>query len=152
MSKTINIWVGLEETCFSVPRAFICASSNLFTNKDDAPQLDYTFLGKEDPDTFNIYLHWLYCKTIPIISAEADQEPTQEYTVLARCHLRGLVLKGQKFLEVVLDTIQDCARNPVSRIYRKQPESLPITLIYENYGYGITSKRTPHRHLGQICG
>ncbi|KAF1920602.1 hypothetical protein BDU57DRAFT_19929 [Ampelomyces quisqualis] len=140
MTITLNVWVGLTGICFTIPKAIVCASSNFFKNKE-AP-LDNVFLEEEDPDIFNVYLHWLYCKTFPTIFADADQGPTVEYTLLARCYILGQILEDRKFSEAVLDAIADCANIQASRTFKKLPGSTPITLVYEK-----TDETSPARRL-----
>lgn len=140
MTETLDIVVGLEGTRFTVPKAVICASSNFFKNA--AAGVNGLLLAEESPDTFNIYLHWLYCKTLPTILANNDPELLTEYTILVNCWLLGQTLEDRRFSEAALDAIADCADDPASNMWKKIPEATPIILVYED-----TRAGSPARHV-----
>ncbi len=124
------------QTIFNVHENIICKSSDFFSkavkggwkeSKDRSVELP-----DETPDTFGLYLHWLYRGTIPTKVDEAGAAGTNEYNRLARAFILGDKTGDGDFQDAVIDAMISKNKTPTSNGDYWSPERPTIELIYEN--------------------
>jgi hypothetical protein len=99
-------------------------------------------LSDTDADIFKIYLHWLYCKTLPTVAAPTPTDGSEsEFVLLSKSYVLGERLMDTGFKGALLDAFADCVENqPVSD--PRIPGSNPINIVY-----GGTGVNSPARQL-----
>lgn len=103
-------------------------------------------LKDDNPDTFEIYQHWLYSGTVPTRDDDLDQMDDAEYLQLAEAYILGDKLRDGNFQDVIIDAMLHKSRSKVSdgtptgtRLF---PGEKVIRRIYDN-----TPKSSEARHL-----
>ena len=117
--RCLDVLVGPESPIpFSVHENLIRASSDFF---DKAMSHDWkeseersVSLPEEDPKTFQLYLHWLYCKTLPV---KSDSIRNTELVKLAKAYVLGDRLLDLDFKDKVIDAIIDKSRSSSLGLY-----------------------------------
>ena len=129
----INVAVGTNGNTYPVHESLICASSDFFQTARKPEWSEgnpgVVDLSDEKPDIFEVYLHWLYFKTLSTVQ---DQPPTSnpEYLELAQCYVLGEKLLDVKFKNAVIDAMIDVLVNqPEDDVFIPGPST--IKTIYE---------------------
>lgn len=97
---------------------------------------DGTFeLPDEDPETFHLYLHWLYSQKLPVIG---ENQCNAEYFALAKAVVLEDKLQDSDFVNAAVDAIID-----KSRCSRMDGQALDIMAkyIYENTAKGFKARK-----------
>lgn len=98
-------------------------------------------LREDDPNTFEIYQHWLYCGTIPTRD-DGIGRTNAEYLQLAKAYVLGDKLRDGNFKDVVIDAMQLRSRSIYADGKCYFPGECSIRCIYDN-----TLKSSEARHL-----
>lgn len=98
-------------------------------------------LKEEDPEVFEIYLHWLYCETLPVQNDNPGSEGNTEYAQLAKAYVLGEMLQDVNFKDAVLDAILIKSRSKVSDGQTWFPIGAPIRYIYEGSPESSAARR-----------
>lgn len=101
-------------------------------------------LKDDDPDTFEVYLHWLYFGTVP---TRDDESSDTEYLQLAKAYVLGDKLGDGNFKDVITDAMihksrfltVSAGKSVGTRFF---PGGIVIRHIYDN-----TPKSSEARHL-----
>jgi hypothetical protein len=88
-------------------------------------------LKEEDPEVFEVYLHWLYCETLPVKNDSPGHEGNIEYVQLAKAYALGEMLQDVNFKDAVLDAISIKSCSKASDGQRWFPLGPAIRCIYE---------------------
>ena len=106
-SKPIEVVVGSEApVTFYVHEKLLSKSSNFFEAalshdwKESKERL--IKLEEEDAVVFNVYLHWLYHATLPILDTSRSSSDQSEYSQLAKAFVLGEKLQDNSFKGAVL--------------------------------------------------
>lgn len=104
-------------------------------------------LKDDDPDTFEVYLHWLYFATVPTRDDdETDQTSDAEYLQLANAYVLGDKLRDGNFKDVIIDAMLHKSRSKFSDGTPSGTHFFPgehaVRRIYDN-----TPKSSEARHL-----
>jgi hypothetical protein len=78
---------------------------------------------------FEIYLHWLYFKTLPTVLTEVKQGRDHEFARLSECYILGDKVIDVGFKNAVLLALADAAENQPIDAWRNLV-SLSIRIIY----------------------
>ncbi|KAH7085363.1 hypothetical protein BKA63DRAFT_499471 [Paraphoma chrysanthemicola] len=132
----ITASVGSDDIKCAVHEDVIRNSSKVFDNamkhewanaRPDARGID---LSDEDSKIFQIYLHWMYFKTIPTVHTTIATNWNPEYVKLSRCYVMGEKLMDTAFKNAVLTALADAMDN--QPFYEaKCPGKRTIHTIYE---------------------
>jgi hypothetical protein len=140
----ITVKVGNNGTTFPVHESVVCDSSAFFKSAMKPEWTSATSrivdLTDEDPNIFEIYLHWLYFKTLSTIH---NRPPIAdiEYIELAQCYVLGEKLLDMKFKNAVIDALIEVLENdPEDNCFL--PDYDIINTIYEG-----TTEGSPARTL-----
>ncbi|KAF2279433.1 uncharacterized protein EI97DRAFT_412463 [Westerdykella ornata] len=135
--RSIEVVVGLEPPIpFSVHENLICASSDFFRKAmegdwKESKQL-LVCLEDDDPDTFLVYLHWLYRGTLPVRIDEPGPLMNSEYLQLAKAYILGDKLQDGDFKDVVIDAMIDKCKSTASDGHRWFPVGPVLRCMYKN--------------------
>ncbi|KAJ5360619.1 hypothetical protein N7517_009810 [Penicillium concentricum] len=149
---TVKILVGMSKKPSHVHESILCSSSPFFKKAMSGPwkeSAEHTIeLPEDDPDMFDMYSHWLYYATIPVIvegtaSDESTKVLSQEYYDLAKAYVLGDKLLDVKFQNCVIDAIVERHATPDKRNGRCYiPNKKTI-----NYAFDNTTESAPIRKL-----
>ncbi|KAH6871414.1 hypothetical protein B0T10DRAFT_533557 [Thelonectria olida] len=147
--RSIEVIVGSEHPItFSVHENLISAASEIFKKcmggnwkegKNRSVRLE-----SQDPEVFQIYLHWLYCHTFPVRIDSPGLSGTVEYLQLAKAYVLGDMSQDGAFKDATLDAMMDKAGSTASDVIRviydntlesSEARSLLVDL-YANHGHG----------------
>lgn len=143
----LTVTVGTNGTTYPIHQSLVCASSKFFrsavkpewtSSKADPRAVD---LSEEVPGTFEIYVHWLYFKTLPTVRMEPKANIASEYKDLARCYVLGEKLIDIEFKNAVLDSFADAMADQLLKEHRF-PGVQEINIIYKG-----TMEDSPAREL-----
>ncbi|PLB48318.1 hypothetical protein P170DRAFT_448051 [Aspergillus steynii IBT 23096] len=144
--RTIDIVVGVERKVYSVHEQLIRASSVFF---DKVMAGEWTEsrqrtvqLPDDDPEIFALYVHWLYCGTLPVFCDEPDPAKNDEYMGLIKAYVLGDKLLDAEFHNAVIDAIVEESRSEAQDKHLWFPGEKVIEYAYEN-----TTERAPIRRL-----
>ena len=121
---------------FAVHEKLICASSEFFKkimsrdwkeSKQRSIQLE-----DDDPDTFQLYLHWLYRGTLPVRTDGPGRIANSEYLQLAMAYVLGDKLQDGDFQDITIDAMIDKCKSPASDGAKWFPVGSVIQCIYDN--------------------
>lgn len=113
----ITITVGQTGIRYSVLESLICRRSKFFDNamkpewassRPDARVIDLSY---EQPEVFQVYLHWLYFKILPTVAEEEQRGLNQEHVLLAKCYVMGDKLMNVDFKNAILSAVVDVNLN-----------------------------------------
>jgi hypothetical protein len=129
--------VGLEPPVpFSVHEKLICASSDCFKNAMDRDWKESkeksVHLKDDDPDTFLLYLHWLYRGTLPVRIDKPGLKGNSEYLQSAKAYILGDKLLDGDSNDVVIDAMKDKSRTRTSDGRRWFPVGPVLSCVYDN--------------------
>lgn len=129
----ITVAVGTNGNTYPVHESLICESSDLFqtARKPEWSEANsgVVDLSDEIPDIFEVYLHWLYFKTLSTVQNQRPSSNT-EYMELAQCYILGEKLLDVKFKNAVIDAMIDVLRNqPEDDLFIPGP--LTVEIIYK---------------------
>ena len=133
--RTIEIVVGREPvTC--VHEKVICAPSKYFEKAlsggwKEAKECSFQ-LEEEDPESFQLYLHWLYRRTLPTRIDEPGYSGNAEYLQLAKAYILRDRLQDGSFQDVILDAIVNKCRTRANDGSTWFPVGPVIEHIYQN--------------------
>ncbi|KAL6824003.1 hypothetical protein V8C40DRAFT_247034 [Trichoderma camerunense] len=152
--RALTVTVGsTNPVTFSVHEHLICATSDYFKTAMKGHWETSTSgsitLKEEDPEVFEIYMHWLYFETLPVQNDNPGLEGNTEYIQLAKSYALGELLQDTNFKDAVLDGILlKCRSNAtdgqswfpvgpaIRHIYDGTPESSPARrLLVDLYTY-----------------
>ncbi|KKP05528.1 hypothetical protein THAR02_02345 [Trichoderma harzianum] len=108
--RALTVTVGsTDPVMFSVHEHLICRTSDYFKTAMKAHWETSTSgsiaLKEEDPEVFEVYLHWLYFETLPVRNDSPGSEGNAEYAQLAKAYVLGELLQDVNFKDAVLDAI-----------------------------------------------
>lgn len=98
-------------------------------------------LKEEDPEVFEVYLHWLYCETLPVQNDNPGLEGNVEYVQLAKSYVLGEMLQDVNFKDAVLDAILVKSRSNASDGRKWFPVGPAIRYIYEGTPESSAARR-----------
>lgn len=99
-------------------------------------------LSDDDPETFEIYQHWLYCGTIPTRNDVGDSAIDVEYLQLGKAYILGDKLRDGTFKDVIIDAILNRTSSRASDGLCHFPDETFVQSIYDN-----TPKSSEARNL-----
>jgi len=139
----ITVVVGTHGVSFPVHESLICLSSEFFRNARkpewSAGKPQVVDLIDEVPVVFEVYLHWLYFKTLPTVGIYNDHK-CPEFESLARCYVLGEMLIDKKFKNAIVDALTDILEEMKDEMII--PGSFEINIIYAG-----TTEGSPGRKL-----
>lgn len=129
--RSLEILIGTDPPVpFSVHEKLIRESSDFF---DKAMSSDWkesrthsVSLPDEDPEVFESYLHWIYCKKLPL---RCEDPGSAEYLQLAKAIILGDRLQDADFEDAAIDAVIDKSQ---SSKMNGQALAPMITYIYKN--------------------
>lgn len=143
----IKVIVGSEsDVTLCVHENLICASSDFFKKgthggwKESKERL--VRLETIEEEVFQIYVHWLYRRTLPLRVDEPGQLGNTEYVQLAKAYVLGDYLRDTNFKNAVIDAIMDKTVSPLLDGRCWFPVGAVISCIYDN-----TLESSPARKL-----
>lgn len=89
-------------------------------------------LPDTEPETFELYLHWLYVGNLPVKSKEPGHIGNQEYLQLAKAYVLGDHLQDAQFDDVVIDAMIDKSASRAADGNKWYPTGPVIACIYNN--------------------
>lgn len=96
---------------YTVHKNLICEHSQFFKTATKQEWLEESqepiHLPEDDPDVFQVYLHWLYTNTLPTRINTSGWIGNAEYIQLAKAYVLGDKLQDGDFQDVVIDMIVD---------------------------------------------
>ncbi|RDW92789.1 BTB/POZ domain-containing protein [Aspergillus mulundensis] len=101
-------------------------------------------LPEEDPEVFDIFVHWVYCGKLPFSIDEHTGDIDAEYMELAKAYVFGEKLLSPEFQDRVVDVVVEKSR--ADRNHRHWMESC-LGMDVVRYVYGHTLEGTPLRKL-----
>ncbi|KAL3468862.1 hypothetical protein BJX99DRAFT_268968 [Aspergillus californicus] len=147
--RSIEIVVGDEQEVFSVHEALVRSSSVFFDKamagswKESTQRLVH--LPKHDPKIFALYIHWLYCDTMPVFCDEPGPPANLEYLQLVMAYVLGDKLLDIAFQNAAIDAIIEKSLSKASDGARWFPVGEVVEYAYDN-----TTDSAPIREL-RIC-
>jgi hypothetical protein len=147
MTDLLTIGIGPASITFPVHESLIRKSSKFFDNIMQPQEASLRSfpriinLTNQDPDIFKIYLHWLYCKTLPTVAVAPNNGSESEYVLLSKSYVLGEFLMDMEFKGALLDAFADCVENQPSSDPRI-PGSRPVSIVYAG-----TKDKSPARQL-----
>jgi hypothetical protein len=135
--KAIEVIVGLKPPTTLIAHENLVCASSVFFNKamsqdwKEAKERSIKF-EDEDPDVFQLYLHWLYRGTLPVRIDEPGQEGNAEYLQLAKACVLGDKLQDGDFQDVIIDAIVDKCKSEASDGRTWFPVGPVIQQVYDN--------------------
>ncbi|KAM0244828.1 hypothetical protein ACHAQJ_010712 [Trichoderma viride] len=144
--RALTVTVGsTTPVTFSVHEHLICRNSDYFKTAMKAYWKSSTSgsvtLKEEDPEVFEVYLHWLYCETLPVQNDSPGQEGNIEYEQLAKAYALGEMLQDVNFKDAVLDAIMIKSRSKASDGRCWYPIGPAIRYIYEGTPESSAARR-----------
>ncbi|PTB42335.1 uncharacterized protein TrAFT101_008577 [Trichoderma asperellum] len=144
--RTLTVTVGsTDPVTFSVHEHLICRTSDYFKTAMkaywDTSTSGSVTLKEEDPEVFEVYLHWLYCETLPVRNDSPGQEGNNEYIQLAQAYVLGEMLQDVNFKDAVLDAILIKSRSTASDGLCWYPVGPAIRCIYEGTPESSAARR-----------
>jgi hypothetical protein len=135
--RSIEIIVGSEQPItFSVHENLISAASDFFKksmNGDRKESKERSVrLREEDPEVFQVYLHWLYYHTLPVRIDSPGLDGNVEYLRLAKAYIMGDMLQDGNFKDAVLDAMAEKGKSKASDGNHWHPVGPVIRAIYDN--------------------
>lgn len=88
--------------------------------------------ASNDPEVFQIYIHWLYLHTLPVRIDLPGLAGNSEYVQLANAYVLGDMLLDTDFKDAVIDAIINKTRSTASDGQNWYPVGPVIRCIYEN--------------------
>ncbi|MCJ1348330.1 hypothetical protein MMC31_006561 [Peltigera leucophlebia] len=133
----IRVVVGSDPlVTLHVHENVICASSDFFkaamrSEWKESKERSIEFKD-DDPETFEIYLHWLYCGTVP--TRDDEEEPTSdvEYLQLGKAYVLGDKLQDGTFKDVIIDVMMNKRGSRASDGGQYFPGEQVVRYIYDN--------------------
>lgn len=107
----ITVSVGSDDVHYPVHEDVVRKSSKFFDNAmkpewaKARPNPRVVDLSDEDPRIFQIYLHWMYFKTIPSVYTTIATNWNPEYVQLSSCYIMGEKLVDSAFKNAVLTAL-----------------------------------------------
>lgn len=98
-------------------------------------------LKEEDPEVFEIYLHWLYFEKLPVQNDNPGLEGNTEYVQLAKAYVLGEMLQDVTFKDAVLDVILIKCRSKASDGHNWFPVGPAVRYIYEGTPESSAARR-----------
>ncbi|KAH7232511.1 hypothetical protein B0J15DRAFT_517683 [Fusarium solani] len=134
--RSIQVVVGSSTpVTFSVHEKVICASSDLFKKavlggwRESDEGL--VRLESDSPDVFNVYMQWLYYRTIPVPIDGPGIRGNAEYILLAKAFVLGDMLQDGGFQDAVMDAMVDKTSSEAS-----DGQKLFLVDVYTFHGHG----------------
>lgn len=151
----MDVIVGAEEVCFTVSENLLCASSEFFQkamsknwNGSTTRQVRLKFI---EPDTFHIYVNWLYCKTLPVRIDSPGALGNAEYLELAKAYALGDLVLNERFKNAVINAFTEKQSSVATDGRYWGPVGPVIRHIYENSGAN-SKARTLLVDMYTMCG
>ncbi|KAH0528035.1 hypothetical protein TsFJ059_002947 [Trichoderma semiorbis] len=144
--RALTVTVGsTDPVMYSVHEHLICRTSGYFKTAMKAHWETSTSgsidLTEEDPEVFEIYLHWLYFGTLPVRNNSPGLEGNNEYVQLAQAYVLGEFLQDVNFKDTVLDAILIKSRSTASDGQTWFPLGPAIRCIYEGTRASSAARR-----------
>nr|WNZ75802.1 hypothetical protein [Trichoderma harzianum] len=144
--RALTVTVGsTDPVTFSVHEHLICRTSDYFKAAMKAHWETSTSgsiaLKEEDPEAFEIYLHWLYFESLPVQNDSPGLEGNTEYIQLAKAYTLGEFLQDVDFKDAVLDVILIKTRSKASDGQTWFPIGPVIRYIYEGTPESSAARR-----------
>lgn len=144
--RTLTVTVGsTTPVTFSVHEHLICRTSDYFKRAMKAywgtSITGSLTLKEEDPEVFEIYLHWLYCESLPVQNDNPGFEGNTEYVQLAKAYVLGEMLQDVNFKDAVLDAILIKSRTRASDGQTWFPVGPAIRYIYDGTPESSAARR-----------
>ncbi|KAK5989880.1 hypothetical protein PT974_08142 [Cladobotryum mycophilum] len=160
--RSIQVIVGSEPpVTFSVHENLVCASSRFFKKalSGDWKEAEdgRVRLEGDSPDVFEIYLHWLYRRTLPVRIDSPGHEGNFEYLQLAKAYVLGDMLQADTFRDAAIDAIIKKATTKALDGATWFPVGNVIRYIYDNTVDTSKARRllvdlyTHHGHGNWLC-
>ncbi|KAI9684326.1 MAG: hypothetical protein M1820_010890 [Bogoriella megaspora] len=138
---TIRVMVGKQKTEFHVPAGLLRNTSKHFqvVLGEGWKNCEYrrTELRHHEPNTFEVYVRWLYTRKIWTGNGTSEEEINAELLVQAKAYILGTDLQDTPFQDTVLDTFARMTRDA-----EHWPEDDVIQLIWAR-----TRLNSPFRRL-----
>ncbi|EED13876.1 conserved hypothetical protein [Talaromyces stipitatus ATCC 10500] len=145
--KILDVVVGGDQNeIFSIHERLIRASSPFFDkamSRKWKESLERTIkLPDNEPKIFQLYVHWLYYGTLPVLCDEPGLCGNAEYLELVKAYTLGDKLLDSRFQNAVIDAIVEKSQSKArdGRIWF--PVGSPI-----EYAYSNTNESSPIRKL-----
>jgi hypothetical protein len=141
------VLVGTGQEPLTVHERLIRNSSTFFEKVLTKPSKELSrrrvSLGKEDPDIFKAYIHWLYRNSISVPNRELSGHFDDGYLFLVKTYVLGNRLLDVNFQNAIIDAIWEryMSGDPEDGM-SLGPGASPTTYAYKN-----TSERSPLRRL-----
>lgn len=138
--------VGDQQETFGVHERLMRASSPFF-DKAMSPEWQESVqriirLPEDEPEIFQLYVHWLYFGTLPVFCDEPGHLGNTEYLDLAKAYTLGDKLMDTMFQDTVIDAIIEKSRSKA----RDQRCWFPVGKTIE-YAYSNTNESALIRKL-----
>ncbi|RLM00041.1 hypothetical protein CFD26_108239 [Aspergillus turcosus] len=144
--RTVDVVVGAQQEVFSVHETLIRASSSFF---DKAMAGDWKesqqrtiHLPDDDSEIFAVYVHWLYCGTLPVFSDEPGAPARAEYLALVKAYVLGDKMLDFRFQNTAIDGIVEKSQSVAKDGNCWYPNGELIKYAFEN-----TNESAPIREL-----
>lgn len=129
--------MGLEPAVtFNVHESLICAASKFVkravSDEWNASTERSVKLQEEDPEIFQIYVHWLYRHALPVRIDRPGIDGNAEYLRLAKAYVLGDMLLDGSFQDAALDAILEKTHSKANDGRRWYPVGPVIEVIYDN--------------------
>lgn len=98
-------------------------------------------LDEEDPEIFEIYMHWLYFETLPVRNDSPGPEGNIEYVQLSKAYVLGEFLQDINFKDAVLDAMIVKSSSEASDGQMWFPGGSVIRYIYEGTPESSAARR-----------
>lgn len=142
MTSSRSLWDPDPPLSLRVHKDLICKSSAFFRSalshgwKESKEQT--VRLVEEDPEIFELYIHWLYRGMIAAFSARPDDFGMAQYLQMARAYVLGDKLQDDDFCDAAIDVFMEgcqqaawgigcdteiCRDEVITNIYDNTPES-----------------------------
>lgn len=106
---TVAVFVGPWETKFSVHKDFLCEVSVYFraalTGDFEEAEKEEIFLAEQDDDVFEIFVDWLYTKTMKTDSVTIKKGKCVEWETAVKIYVFGQYIQCARLCNDLLDTI-----------------------------------------------
>ncbi|KAI9925739.1 hypothetical protein ASPWEDRAFT_29557 [Aspergillus wentii DTO 134E9] len=146
--ETVKVVVKGNQASFFIHENLICARSEFFrkamSESPTAAQERVINLPKCKPDTFQLYIHWLYTATIPLHSV-CTADPAFPYVLLmTEAYVLGEDISDTNFKDTVIYALQ----HQITRIVASGFDVGELLLKATVKAYGNTPESSPiHRFL-----
>lgn len=126
---------------FDVHQSIICDTSRFFRQKIRSSRDRVVLLPTEEPEIFEIYLHWLYFSTFfddaKVLSVA---QAASEHLRLARAFALGTRMEDTQFQDAVMDAITEQSRIKHSDGSQSCPGTTAIEHIYSHSSIGSNAR------------